>query len=207
MLYDGRADTLVFFQKIADGYVRLDDWDDVDADSMLKSVSEKTEEDNQQRRASGLGALHVVGWLERPHLDKSTNVVRWSFEATSEKSGSLVNSVALLLGRDGFEKLTWIGTKASLNDGLMKTAQGSFEFPPDGRYVDHQSGDKVAEYGIAGLVAAVLGVKTAAKLGILAALAVFAKKFGILLLVAAGAVLGWFKRLFGRKSPPAPPRA
>lgn len=144
---------------------------------MLKSVSENTEADNARRKAVGLHGLHVVGWRERPYLDRATNTVRWSFEARDDESGELVNSIALVLARDGFEKLIWVGAKkdAGEND-LLKVAQASFAFPMSGRYGDFQAGDKVAEYGIAGLVATVLGAKVATKLGLFALVAVFAKK-------------------------------
>jgi uncharacterized membrane-anchored protein len=201
-LYDPRDKALVFFQKLAGGYVRLDDWHDVDADAMLKSVSEDTEEGNAKRRKAGLPGIHVVGWLERPRLDRATNTVQWAFEAMDDRDGPMVNSVALVLGRDGFEKLTWIGKKDDADRGLLKIALSAFSFPAGGRYADFQPGDKVAEYGIAGLVAAILGAKTIAKAGLLAGLIVFAKKFGVLLLVPAGALVAWLRR---RKSPPTSP--
>lgn len=201
-LYDEKAETLVFYQKVSDGYVRLDDWGDIDADSMLKDVSANTEAANARRKGAGISAIHVVGWLERPHLDRATNTVRWAFEANDERSGSLVNSIALVLGRDGFEKLTWIGPKSAVNDGLLNIAQSSFTFPAGGSYADYKSGDKVAEYGIAGLVAAVLGVKSAVKFGLLAALVVFAKKIGVFLLIPVVMAFAWVKRLWSRKSPP-----
>lgn len=208
-LFEPKTEALVFYQKISDGYVRLDDWNEVDADAMLKSVSEATEAGNATRQKAGLTAIHVVGWLERPHLDRATNTVHWSFEATDEKHGSLVNSVALVLGRDGFEKLTWIGNKDDLGKGLLKTAQASFTFPSGGLYADFKAGDKVAEYGIAGLVAAVLGVKLATKLGLLAAALVFAKKFGVFIVVPIVALVAWMRRRFSRAKapPPLPPGA
>jgi uncharacterized membrane-anchored protein len=209
VLYEPKTKSLVFFQKYTDGFVRLDDWDDVDADAMLRSVSEGTEEGNIKRKAAGVPAIHVVGWLQRPHLDRATNTVQWAFELNDETEGPVVNNVALVLGRDGFEKLTWAGTKNSLNDGLLKTAQASFSFPAGGRYADFQNGDKVAEYGIAGLVAAVLGAKVAAKLGIFAMLLVFAKKFGVILLVAAGGAIAWLRKMMGggEQPPTSPPAA
>jgi uncharacterized membrane-anchored protein len=198
-LYDPRTKALVFFQKLGDGYVKLDDWEDVDADAMLKSVSENTEADNARRKTAGLPGVHVVGWRERPNLDRATNTVRWSFEARDDESEELVNSIALVLARDGFEKLIWVGAKkdAGEND-LLKVAQASFAFPMGGRYGDFQAGDKVAEYGIAGLVASVLGAKVAAKLGLFALVAVFAKKIGVFLFVPLLAIAAWARRRFAR---------
>lgn len=206
-LYDPRTNELVFYQKFGGGYVRLDDWEDVDADAMLKSVTEGTEEANAKRRAAGIAPLHVTGWLERPHLDRASNSVRWAIELTDEGGGPLVNSIALVLGRDGFEKLTWTGEKKVSERGLLKSGLAAFGFPIGERYEDYRSGDKVAEYGIAGLVAAVLGTKLAAKLGLVAVIAVFAKKFWWLVLVPITLGYGWFKRVMAGRKPPTPPQS
>lgn len=196
-LYDPVSQALVFYQKLGDGYVKLDDWDEVDADAMLKSVTENTEADNARRKAAGLPAVHVTGWLERPHLDRANNTVHWAFEARDEQSGPLVNKIALVLARDGFEKLVWVGPKSDTgNNALLKVAQASFTFPFGGRYGDFKPGDKVADYGIAGLVAAVLGAKVAAKLGLFAVALVFAKKLWFLVFVPLAIGWRWLKRLF-----------
>ena len=205
MLYDPASNAIVYYEKLGDGYVRIDDWDEVDADAMLKSISDNTEADNVKRRSAGISPLHVIGWMERPRLDRTTKTVRWAIEAMDEREGATLNSVALILGRDGFEKLTWIGPKSAMNSDLLRTAQVSFSFPTGGRYSDHQPGDKLAEYGIAGLVAAVLGAKVATKLGLLAVLTVFAKKIGVLIVVPFALFFGWIKRRFSRKPPSPPP--
>jgi uncharacterized membrane-anchored protein len=195
-LFDPKTEALVFYQKIGGGYIKLDDWDDLDADAMLKAMIANTEADNEKRKAAGVPALHIVGWLERPQLDRANNVAYWSFEARDEQTGPLVNSIALILARDGFEKLIWIGPKRGVGTpDLLKVAQANFAFPTGGRYGDFQSGDKVAEYGIAGLVAAVLGVKVASKLGLLALGLVFAKKLWFLILVPLAVAWRWLKRV------------
>jgi uncharacterized membrane-anchored protein len=204
-LLDPRTNEIVLLEKFGGGYVRLDDWNDVDAEGMLKSVTEATEEANAQRRTSGVPPLHVTGWLERPHLDRASNSVRWAIELQDEKAGPMVNSIALVLGRDGFEKLTWAGDKAIGERPLLKTGMSAFNFPAGGRYEDHQADDKVAEYGIAGLVAAVLGAKVASKLGIIALVAVFAKKLWWIVLVPVLVGFRWLKRLFTGREPPASP--
>lgn len=203
MLFDPTSQSIVYFQKLGSGYVALDDWDQVDADAMLAEIKENTEASNARRREAGVAPLTVKGWLERPHLDKASNSVRWSIDVVDASGASNVNSIALLLGRDGYERLTWVGAKDALAGGLLTTAGASFDFGQGRRYVDHVAGDRVAEYGIAGLVAATLGVKTASKLGLLAILAVSAKKGGALLLVPLLAGLALVKRLVARRKPPA----
>ncbi len=71
-------------------------------------------------------------------------------------------------------------------------------FDAGARYEDFKEGqDKKAEYGIAGLIAAGLGVAAAQKLGLLALLLLFAKK-GLVVIAAAGAWLyARFRKLAG----------
>ena len=202
MVYDPKTEGVVYYQKLGNGYVRFDDWQDVDADALLKAISEENEANNVKRKSAGVAAFHVVGWMERPHLDRATKTVRWAIEAVDESEGPIVNSVALVLGRDGFEKLMWAGAKSDAPGEMLNVALASFDFPAGGRYADYQPGDKVAEYGVAGLLAAVLGLKAAAKLGGLAALLVFAKKFGLLLLIPIALFVAWKKKLFARKNAP-----
>ena len=202
MVYDPKTEGVVYYQKLGNGYVRFDDWQDVDADALLKAISEENEANNVKRKSAGVAAFHVVGWMERPHLDRATKTVRWAIEAVDESEGPIVNSVALVLGRDGFEKLMWAGAKSNAPGEMLNVALASFDFPAGGRYADYQPGDKVAEYGVAGLLAAVLGLKAAANLGGLAALLVFAKKFGLLLLIPIALFVAWKKKLFARKNAP-----
>jgi hypothetical protein len=202
-LYDVSATTQVFFQRLGHGYVRLDDWNDVDADALLKAVTEKWQALGPRRKSAGLPAIHVQGWLERPRLDRATSTISWSFEAIDETGEPRVNRVALVLGRSGFEKLSWIGPRSAVDDGLLAIALQGFAFPAGGRHPDYRDGDPLAAYGVAGLVASVLGVELPAKQGALAAVAIFAGKFGLLLLVPITLALGWWMRRFFR----SPPRA
>jgi uncharacterized membrane-anchored protein len=105
-----------------------------------------------------------------------------------------------VLGRDGFEKLTWVGPKSAMGSDMLKVAQSSFSFPIGGHYTDFKAGDRVAEYGIASLVAAVLGAKVTAKVGLIVLLAAFAKKAGALIILPFLLVFGWIKRLTSRKN-------
>jgi uncharacterized membrane-anchored protein len=77
----------------------------------------------------------------------------------------------------------------------------SVAFEPGSRYADYQPGtDKKAEYGIAGLVAAGAGAAAAKKLGLLAVILAFGKKFLVLILAGLAAIGMKFRRFFGGKS-------
>jgi uncharacterized membrane-anchored protein len=111
----------------------------------------------------------------------------------------------LVLNRDGYEKLTWIGSPQAVTGNFLAAAQASMTFPGGKRYSDFRDGDQVAAYGVAGLVATVLGVKAATKLGILALFAVFMKKAGALIFVPVLMLFGTIKRLFRRTPTPQAP--
>lgn len=160
LLHDPRTGEMVFLQKLGLGYVAFDDWGTFDREAVLKSVSATVEHDNSRRRQAGLPGLRVVGWLEPPTLDRSANSVRWAMEASSDHGATVINSIALIFGRDGFEKLIWMGApRFARSRNLLKIAQTSFSFPVGARYADYQRGDRALEYGLADTVAAVLGAK------------------------------------------------
>jgi uncharacterized membrane-anchored protein len=82
---------------------------------------------------------------------------------------------------------------------------------PGQTYADfHKGQDKMAEYGVAGLIAAGVGAAAAKKLGLLAILLVFLKKGAVVLVAAFGGVAAWFRKTFlgkkdvGANRPPPP---
>jgi len=113
--------------------------------------------------------LHVVGWLQKPTLNKKTSTVYWAFEVEAEGSENVVNSIAIKLGRESYEQFVWICPKSSygaspdyLNQMLL-----AHQFNPGYRYEDYSVGDRIAEYGIAGLVGASIGGKMIKATGLL----------------------------------------
>jgi uncharacterized membrane-anchored protein len=193
----------VVFQFFDVGYVTLDDWEDVDAESLLEATREGTEEGNEHRREAGISAIHVVGWLKEPTLERATNTVYWAIQVDDEdpQIADFVNSVALRLGRNGYEKLIWITdlTTYSPTGGTLDTMLAAHSFNSGSRYQDYVSGDRTAGYGIAALVGALAGGKLI-QAGFFAAALIFLKKFGIFIFIGIGALLTQVKRLFRRSS-------
>lgn len=103
--------------------------------------------------------LHVVGWLEPPSLDRATNSVSWAIESSDDNGQPAINSMALIFGRDGFEKLIWRGKAMFRSTNLLKIGQSSFSFPAGLRYADYEMGDRFSEFGVTYTIAAVLGMK------------------------------------------------
>ena len=187
----------VIFSFHSEGYISLEDWSDVDPQALLQSYIENTERENKERKQKGLRSLHVLGWLQEPTLDKETHTVYWALEAVANGDEEhFVNSFALRLGRFGYEELIWITDKKSYisKGGELDLMLKAHSFDKGFRYTDYVSGDKVAAYGIAALVAASIGVKVLKTGGLL----LLIKKFGAVFIAACAAVFykirAWLKK-------------
>jgi uncharacterized membrane-anchored protein len=197
--YDNFID-VVLFENYKEGYISLNDWAELDPKSLLETISENTENANEERRKKGVDEVHVIGWLQQPLLDKQTNTIYWAIEADAGGNENLVNSIAIRLGREGYERVVWATDKSSYVPlgGHLEVMLRSHSFDPGFQYNDYTSGDKLAAYGIASLVAATLGGKMIKVGGIL----VLLKKFGGFAFAAIAALYYKFKNFFKSKKTP-----
>ena len=183
------------------GYVSDDDADEVDFDELLVSLKENSEAGNEERRQAGYPPIHIAGWAEYPDYDPKTHSVIWARNLNFE--GDPVNALNYdlrTLGRHGVLSVNFVSVMPALAE--IRTAADDFaghaHFDTGSRYEDYRDGDRVAEYGIGGLVAAGVGVAVAKKLGLLALLAKFGKLIIIGIGVAVAASWSFIKRLFGQ---------
>lgn len=184
------------------GYVRDDDARDWNADSILQNLRDGTEQSNAARKDRGLPELEVTGWAEPPKYDATTHRLVWSaiLRDKGQSAGSLnaVNYRTLALGRNGYLSLTMVTQLSALaaNKPVANALLADIDYLDGKRYADFNAGtDRVAEYGLAALIAGV-AVK---KLGLFAIVAAFVAKFfkvGLVAFVAFGAAI---KRFFKRK--------
>jgi uncharacterized membrane-anchored protein len=182
-----------------DGHVKDDDADKINYADLLKDMQEGMVENNKARKEQGYPAMTMIGWAEQPTYDKGQHKLYWAKELQTEgSSDNGLNYNIRVLGREGVLVLNAVSGMEQIAQVKteMKNVTGFTEFTPGNRYTDFNSNtDKVAEYGIAALVAG--GV--AAKLGF------FGKIFALLLafkkiIVIGLAVAGsWVYKLFGRK--------
>jgi uncharacterized membrane-anchored protein len=181
------------------GYVKDDDKDEIDADAILKSIREGTEAANEERQKLGSDPIHIVGWFEKPHYDTKTNNLVWAIEGKGGED-ALVNYDVRLLGRSGYVSATLVTNPKALTADLphVQALLGGFSFNQGSRYAEWKSGDKVAEYGLAALVAGGAGA-AALKLGLFAQLGKLLAKGWKLVALGFAAVAGWVKKLFGKK--------
>jgi uncharacterized membrane-anchored protein len=192
----------------ADGYVKDEDADKMDAAKLLKDMQDAQEEANEERVKAGYRALELVGWAMPPHYDKEAKKLYWATDIKAKGgSGHSVNYYVRILGRKGYLVLNAIGGLEQLPEMQSATPQilSMVEFTDGNRYTDfNPKTDKVATYGLVGLIAGAAGLKIAAKVGLLA---LFAKKFGFIALalkklwfVVAAGVVGLWKKFTGRRN-------
>lgn len=184
------------------GYVKDDDKDKLDADKLLKSIKQGTEEANKYREKMGASALHITGWEIPPRYNEQTHNLEWAIRGESE--GQLVvNYNTRLLGRKGVMEVNLVIEPEKLGAALpeYQALLQNYSYKQGQRYAEYREGDKLAKYGLAALIAggaAAVAVKT----GLFASLILLFKKAWKLVAVGIAAVVAWFKRLIsgGRKS-------
>ncbi len=185
----------VYFEYTDSGYVTADDWTSVDPKSMLDGITKNTDDANADRKTAGLPALHTLGWIQEPTFDKKTNTVRWAVSLKSDDNPKpFVNSIALVLGRHGYEEITVAESTTAYKSGtaFLNGIVGGMHFSQGARYRDFISGDKLAGFGIAALVGTAAGATIAKTIGF-AGLLLLLKKFGILLVAVVVGAYRWIK--------------
>jgi uncharacterized membrane-anchored protein len=182
------------------GYVKDEDKDKIDAKALLQSIREGTEEGNKWRAQKGIAPLHVVGWSDEPHYDPQSHNLVWAIEARVGGDRRVVNYDVRLLGRKGYMSVTLVTDPPALAaekpevEGLLR----GFSYQQGSRYAEFMKGDKVAEFGLAALVAGGAGA-AAAKLGLFAKLGKVLARFAKLIAVGAAALFAAIRKLLGLK--------
>lgn len=189
----------VVFRFDDSGYVKDDDKDKLNADKMLKTFKEGTEQSNKEREKRGIPAIHITGWEQAPRYNEQTHNLEWAIKGESEGE-PIVNWNTRLLGRRGVMEVKLVVDPVKLRETMPAYEKliADFSYKSGERYAEFKQGDKIAQYGLAGLVLGGAAVG-AAKLGLFSGLLLFLKKIWKLVIVAVVAVAGFFKRLiFGK---------
>jgi uncharacterized membrane-anchored protein len=188
-----------------DGHVKDGDADSIKYDELLKEMQEGVAAANTARKEQGYGTMALVGWAEAPRYDKASHKLYWAKELKFDdaKQNSLNYNIRVL-GREGVLVLNAIAGMEQIDHikGEMQTVTGFTEFNPGKRYADFDAkSDKVAEYGLAALVAG--GV--AAKLGFFGKLFALLLAFKKLIFIGVAVAGTSLFKLFGRSKEAAPP--
>jgi len=190
------------------GYVKDEEAKNWDTEALLKSSRDGVEAENADRAARGFPKIQVDGWIEKPTYDATQHRLIYStalsaIGAKPEDERS-VNFHTYALGREGYFALDLVTGSNSIGrfKDRAKTVLGALDYNPGKRYEQFVAGtDRIAEYGIAALVAGV----AAKQLGLLAlaglalakfggALVAFAKPIGIGAVALVAGVGRFFRR-------------
>lgn len=190
---------------IKEGYVKDGDAKEWQPDALLDSLKQGAEEDNKRREANGGRALDITGWAEPPTYNATKHQLLWSVVARVRglpaDAPQNINYNTYALGREGYFSLDLItdSTAIAADKAEVRADLAGLGYQPGKRYEDFNgSTDKVAAYGLAGLI----GVVAIKKLGLLAAAGLFLLKIWKLVLFTV--LGGWaalrhrIARLFGR---------
>lgn len=174
------------------GYIKDDEKGSLDADAMLKSIQQGNEAGNKERVKRGWATLDITGWEQPPRYNPDTQNLEWAIKGESE-GHPVVNWNTRLLGREGVMKVTLVAGPEELKETLpaYSSLLTGYSYKSGHRYAEFTQGDKIAKYGLSALV---VGGATAvaAKSGLL-------KSLWKVIVVAAVAVAGLFKKIFSRK--------
>ncbi|HEX4386782.1 MAG TPA: DUF2167 domain-containing protein [Myxococcales bacterium] len=189
----------IIFEKREVGFIKDDDKNNIDADAILKSITDATEESNEERKKNGEGPLHVKGWKIAPHYEQSTHHLVWAMLADSD-GHEIVNYNIRMLGREGYVSATFVDSSSNFDQAAprLKESLDGFTFSSGHSYAEWRPGDKVAQYGLTALVAAGAGA-AAVKLGLFAMLAKVLAKAWKAVALGLGAVATWIRRFFKKK--------
>lgn len=190
----------VVFEFEGTGYIKDEDRDSLDADALLKGMKERDELANAERRKRNLTALNIVGWEIPPSYNPQTNNLEWALRLNSPVEGDVINYQSRILGRKGVMHVVLVTGPDQLQATLPTFRQllTEFKYNPGNTYAEFRAGDRVAEYGLAALVAGG-GLAVAAKTGILAKLGVIFAKGAKFIVLAVVAVFAAIAKLLGLK--------
>lgn len=168
---------------------------------VLSQMQSATEDANKEAASKGYPAQHLIGWAQAPTYDPAARTLIWArnirFEGQAENT---LNYDVRTLGRTGVLSLNMVDAMSNLPN-VREAAKGlgaTVKFGSGAGYADfNPSTDKLADYGLAGLVAAGAGLVLAKKAGLIAVILIFAKKAIALIIAAAVGGIAWFKRKFG----------
>ena len=106
-----------------------------------------------KRAKRGWPAMTIIGWETPPRYDEITHNLEWAVRAESEGL-PVVNYNTRLLGRGGVMEVTLVTDPALLAETLpkFKTMLSGFDFAKGQKYAGFRPGDKMAAYGLTGLI-------------------------------------------------------
>jgi uncharacterized membrane-anchored protein len=177
------------------GYVKDDEKDKLDASKILTQLKEGQVEANKELAKRGMPTLELLGWQTPPFYNPQTNNLEWAIRLRSSDGGQTINYKTKLLGRRGVMDVVLVCNEEQLSSVVadyQKLLKG-FAYNKEESYAAFSKGDKIATYGLTGLIVGG-GLLAAAKTGLLA-------KLWKPIAVGLVAIGVFFKRIFKGKTP------
>lgn len=172
----------------------------IDAAEILASIRQGTEAANKEGAKRGWAPMTVLGWRYQPFYDPATRRLEWAIDGQSGND-RVINYNIRILARTGVTSAVLVADPSILETAVpeFKSTVAGYEFVRGQRYAEVKQGDRVAEFGLAALIAGGAAA-VATKKGFWAVIAGF---FAGAWKVVAGAVVGlfaWIRSLFKSKS-------
>lgn len=180
------------------GYIS--DSEEINADDVFKSIKQGTEQGNKVRIEKGWAPIYIDGWRYEPFYDSDTRRLSWAVDAKSSEE-LIVNYNTRILGREGVTSAVLVVDPNNLTNTVIdfkKVVEG-YKYTSGNTYSDFVEGDKMAEYGLAALIAGGAAA-VATKKGFWAALLVFVKVFWKFIIVGIIGLFALIVNLFKRRS-------
>jgi uncharacterized membrane-anchored protein len=179
------------------GYVKDDE--KIDADAILKTLKESNAAGNEERKRRGWTELQLVGWATPPAYNETTKRLEWATLLRSQ-SGDATNFFTKILGRRGFTSVILVSSpdNAPAAEAALNSVLTGYRFNNGDTYAEWRPGDKVAKYGLAGLIVGG-AVAAAAKTGLLKTLLVALAAAWKVVVAAVVALFAGLKKFFQRK--------
>lgn len=186
----------VLFDYEESGYISDKEKSKIDAKELLKSYQQGTEEGNE-----GLPEeehLFVKGWHTEPFYDEADSTLKWALLAEDFYGNSIINYNVRILTREGYVSVLLVTDESTLDHDieiLNTMILPEYTINEGFRYEDHDpSTDKIAEYGLTGLILGGAGLVAAKKAGLLIAAGLLLKKFWFILFAIPIAIWNWVRK-------------
>ena len=168
----------VFLDYRDDGYVKLDDWKNVNSNNLLSELREIAKANAIYLKEKNLDYVNKIDWIYKPTLNQENKSVSYSYKVDWNSGQQSMESKNLILGKKGYlESAFVVSYKKDMDlkyeSDFSKDFVNGVIFNEGFKHSDYKPGDKIAAAGIGGLVAGSLGVKVLAKTGLLAKLLKF----------------------------------
>ena len=168
----------VFLDYRDDGYVKLDDWKNVNSNNLLSELREIAKANAIYLKEKNLDYVNKIDWIYKPTLNQENKSVSYSYKVDWNSGQQSMESKNLILGKKGYlESAFVVAYKKDIDlkyeSDFSKDFVNGVIFNEGFKHSDYKPGDKIAAAGIGGLVAGSLGVKVLAKTGLLAKLLKF----------------------------------